>query len=85
MKLPFRALRPLTAAALSAALILTTPMALAAGMPYEDVAEGAWYEDAVEYCWSHEIMDGVSSTSFAPTDLMSGRRGEPPGGYHHLR
>lgn len=71
MKLPFRGLRALLAGAVSAALILTTPMALAAGMPYEDVAEGAWYEDAVEYCWSHEIMDGVSSTSFAPSELMT--------------
>ena len=71
MKLPSRGLRALLAGAVSAALILTTPMALAAGMPYTDVEDGAWYESAVEYCWSHEIMDGASSTSFAPSELMT--------------
>lgn len=71
MKFSFRGLRALTAGALAAALILTTPMSLAANLPYQDLNEDAWYMSSVEYCWQNELMDGITSSSFAPDDLMT--------------
>ena len=50
MKLCSRGLRILTATTLAISLLLTTPMVMAAGMPYTDIEDGSWYESAVEYC-----------------------------------
>ena len=66
-----RGLRALTAGALAVALILTTPMSLAATLPYKDLNQDAWYLSAVEYCWQNELMDGVSDSSFAPDELLT--------------
>lgn len=37
-----------------------------AGLPFIDVAEGAWYYDAVVYAYENGLMDGTSATIFAP-------------------
>ena len=71
MKLCSRGLRILTATTLAISLLLTTPMVMAAGMPYTDIEDGSWYESAVEYCWKNELMDGVTGSSFGPNELMT--------------
>ena len=40
-----------------------TPLA---PLPFTDVAADAWYADAVRYVLENDIMDGTSSTTFAP-------------------
>ena len=71
MKLCSRGLRILTATTLAISLLLTTPIVMAAGMPYTDIEDGSWYESAVEYCWKNELMDGVTGSSFGPNELMT--------------
>ena len=36
------------------------------GLPFTDVAEGAWYYGAVEYAYENGLMTGTSATTFAP-------------------
>lgn len=57
----------------SAALTGTPSAALSASLPsgFSDVQDGAWYAEAVEYCRQHDIMNGVSATSFAPKDTLT--------------
>ena len=35
-------------------------------LPFEDVPPGAWYEEAVRYAYFHNIMEGMSATTFVP-------------------
>ncbi len=45
---------------------------LAASVPaFADVPSGAWYENEVKWCVGHDIMDGITDTSFEPeTDMV---------------
>ena len=42
-----------------------------APLPFEDVAPGAWYESAVRYAYFHNIMEGMSATTFQPNGTLS--------------
>ena len=42
-----------------------------APLPFEDVAPGAWYEGAVRYVYLHDIMEGMSATTFQPNGTLS--------------
>ena len=42
-----------------------------APLPFEDVAPGAWYESAVRYAYTHDIMEGMSATTFQPNGTLS--------------
>ncbi len=35
-------------------------------LPFEDVPPGVWYEEAVRYAYTHNIMEGMSATTFVP-------------------
>ena len=56
--------------ALILALMMQVPVfsygAESSGLPFKDVAPGAWYEAAVSYSYSKGIIAGTSSTSFSP-------------------
>ena len=41
------------------------------GLPFTDVAEGAWYYDAVSYAYENGLMTGTSATLFAPSTVTS--------------
>ncbi len=40
-------------------------------LPFEDVPESAWHRPYVEYVYGHGLMQGVSSTEFAPDSPVS--------------
>ncbi len=40
-------------------------------LPFEDVTSGTWYEGAVRYAYLHDIMEGMSATSFQPNGTLS--------------
>lgn len=40
-------------------------------LPFADVEEGDWYYDAVHYVYFHEIMTGMSATTFEPNTALS--------------
>ena len=40
-------------------------------LPFEDVASGTWYEGAVRYAYLHDIMEGMSATTFQPNGTLS--------------
>ena len=40
-------------------------------LPFEDVPAGAWYEGAVRYAYLHDIMEGMSATTFQPNGTLS--------------
>ena len=40
-------------------------------LPFEDVAPGAWYEEAVRYAYLHDIMEGMSATTFVPNKSLT--------------
>ena len=42
-----------------------------APLPFEDVTPGAWYENAVRYAYLHDIMEGMSATTFQPNGTLS--------------
>lgn len=42
-----------------------------APLPFEDVTPGAWYESAVRYAYFHNIMEGMSATTFQPNGTLS--------------
>ena len=42
-----------------------------APLPFEDVAPGAWYESAVRHAYFHNIMEGMSATTFQPNGTLS--------------
>ena len=58
------------ALSLTAALIPVHP-ASAVNTTYRDVDNQIWYAPAIEFCQQHQLMDGTSHTSFAPTGLMT--------------
>lgn len=64
-------IRAVTVGALALVMLLTSPIAYAAKSPYQDVAQDAWYADHVAYCWEKELIDGVSSSTFAPDELVT--------------
>lgn len=39
--------------------------------PYTDVASGTWYEGAVRYAYLHDIMEGMSATTFQPNGTLT--------------
>ena len=41
------------------------------GLPFTDVADGAWYYDAVSYVYANSLMDGTSDTAFNPNANMT--------------
>ena len=49
---------------------LTIPVTVKS-MPFEDVPANAWYFDAVKYSYRNGLMQGASSTVFAPTTHTS--------------
>ena len=40
-------------------------------LPFTDVASGTWYEGAVRYAYLHDIMEGMSATTFQPNGTLS--------------
>ena len=40
-------------------------------LPFTDVATTAWYYDAVEYVYDNDLMNGTSSTVFAPNATLT--------------
>ena len=40
-------------------------------LPFEDVPAGAWYETAVRYAYLHDIMEGMSATTFQPNGTLT--------------
>ena len=41
------------------------------GSSFSDVPDSAWYAEAVNYCHQHGIMNGTTSTTFAPEDSLT--------------
>ena len=63
----------LIAAVLCAVLLLSSlPKGMAAEgkLPFEDL-RAEWYLEAVEYCYTHNLINGVTGTSFAPDDPLT--------------
>ena len=44
---------------------------IGAGLPFTDVAAGAWYADAVQFVYDNELMTGVTATEFGPNVTTS--------------
>ena len=40
-------------------------------LPFTDVTSGTWYEGAVRYAYLHDIMEGMSATTFQPNGTLS--------------
>ena len=40
-------------------------------LPFTDLGEGQWYESAVRYAYFHNIMEGMSATTFQPNGTLS--------------
>ena len=40
-------------------------------LPFTDVASGTWYEGAVRYAYLHDIMEGMSATTFQPNGTLT--------------
>ena len=40
-------------------------------LPFTDLGEGQWYESAVRYAYLHDIMEGMSATTFQPNGTLS--------------
>lgn len=64
-------LKPLAAGLTALALTLSLTPSLAANTTYQDVDRQAWYSSAVAFCQQRELMDGTSSASFAPEELLT--------------
>ena len=45
--------------------------ARAAGLPYTDVPDSGWIYDAAKYMYDHNIMTGMTPTTFEPETIMS--------------
>ena len=45
--------------------------ALGRGLPFIDVAEGAWYADAVRYVYENGLMEGTGTAVFSPDTTMT--------------
>ncbi len=68
---PKRTLKKLTAGLMALTLSASLAPAQAAATTYWDVDHHQWYASAVEFCQQHSLMDGVSTTAFAPDGLMT--------------
>ena len=68
---PKRTLKKLTAGLMALTLSASLAPAQAAATTYWDVDHHQWYASAVEFCQQHSLMDGVSTTAFAPDSLMT--------------
>lgn len=66
-----RTLHTLTAGALAFTLLASVPAVNAAGSAYTDVSPSAWYASPVEYCREHQLMDGMTESTFAPDQLVT--------------
>ena len=40
-------------------------------LPFTDLGEGQWYEPAVRYAYIHDIMEGMSDTTFVPDKSLT--------------
>ena len=40
-------------------------------LPFTDLAANAWYTDAVAYVYRHDIMEGMSATTFQPNGTLT--------------
>ena len=40
-------------------------------LPFTDLTAGAWYLDAVAYVYRHDIMEGMSATTFQPNGTLT--------------
>ena len=40
-------------------------------LPFTDVTSGTWYEGAVRYAYLHDIMEGMSATTFQPNGTLT--------------
>ena len=40
-------------------------------LPFTDLGEGQWYESAVRYAYTHDIMEGMSATTFQPNGTLT--------------
>ena len=40
-------------------------------LPFADLGENQWYEPAVRYAYTHDIMEGMSATTFQPNGTLS--------------
>ena len=64
--------RPLrTLAAGLAALALTLTPVHAVKTTYSDVDESLWYAAPIAFCQQHQLMDGISSSVFLPSALIT--------------
>lgn len=51
--------------------LCTTASATESGLPFTDVPESHWAYDAIKFVYNHDLMEGVSSTSFAPGVILN--------------
>ncbi len=49
----------------------TTVSATESGLPFTDVPESHWAYDAIKFVYDYDLMEGVSSTSFAPGLILN--------------
>lgn len=50
---------------------LNTGIVSAADTSFSDVPDGAWYADALNWCVEHDILSGITSTTYSPgTDMV---------------
>ena len=59
---------PSGAVKIAAEFVEETPVST---LPFDDVAATAWYYDAVEYVYESDLMNGTSSTIFAPNATLT--------------
>ena len=59
---------PSGAVKIAAEFVEETPVST---LPFTDVAADAWYYDAVEYVYDNDLMNGTSSTVFAPNATLT--------------
>lgn len=50
---------------------LANPQSTTGINPFEDIEDGAWYSDAVKWAAENNIVNGLSSTHFAPDDNVT--------------
>lgn len=61
----------LTSALLLLSVFVSIVPTASAAMPFTDVPSTSNYYEAIEYCYDHGIMNGTTSTTFAPTTALS--------------
>lgn len=59
------------AAGLALALTLSLAPVQAANTTYLDVDRALWYSTPIAFCQQHQLMDGVSSSSFQPAEPLT--------------